>query len=338
MSAEESTGMNPKKKLEVEICAPLIHKLCDKYNKSHPNISEDDSNEIKLIIDIGAGLGYLSRILARKYGYKVIGLENREDVVSKSNKNNEKNIKFVKEGSFHSYCLNLTSETTCNDIEEIIKSEFGKIIPYIIIGLHCCGDLSVYIINLFFHQVDNNCKGFFFLGCCYNLLNNFPLSIKYKNISLNYHQKNIACQLLLNSSAITPEEKILSIKTLYYRSLFQIHLKSINHLAYQYPQNFKISKIKPEYTDSFLHYFKFCVNKLKIDCPSDDYINNLESQYKFKDFVIYYSLRNSLTDVFESIIIIDRIEYIKSVTNNVEYIPIFPINISPRNIAIMTTL
>lgn len=76
MSAEESTGMNPKKKLEVEICAPLIHKLCDKYNKSHPNISEDDSNEIKLIIDIGAGLGYLSRILARKYGYKVIGLEN----------------------------------------------------------------------------------------------------------------------------------------------------------------------------------------------------------------------------------------------------------------------
>lgn len=338
MSAEESTGMNPKKKLEVEICAPLIHKLCDKYNKSHPNISEDDSNEIKLIIDIGAGLGYLSRILARKYGYKVIGLENREDVVSKSNKNNEKNIKFVKEGSFHSYCLNLTSETTCNDIEEIIKSEFGKIIPYIIIGLHCCGDLSVYIINLFFHQVDNNCKGFFFLGWCYNLLNNFPLSIKYKNISLNYHQKNIACQLLLNSSAITPEEKILSIKTLYYRSLFQIHLKSINHLAYQYPQNFKISKIKPEYTDSFLHYFKFCVNKLKIDCPSDDYINNLESQYKFKDFVIYYSLRNSLTDVFESIIIIDRIEYIKSVTNNVEYIPIFPINISPRNIAIMTTL
>lgn len=167
-------------------------------------------------------------------------------------------------------------------------------------------------------------------------------------MTLNYHQKNVACQVLEPSIPLT--EKINSIKTLYYRSLFQIYLKEIDHDAWKNPQNYHISKIKPQYTENFNKYFHYCTNILNIKCPSDDNINKLEELNPFKQFAIFYSLRNSylfliikknlnintLTDVFESLIIEDRIEYLKSFSLSVKALPIFPVNKSPRNIVIIS--
>lgn len=99
LTSEEAKGMNPKKIIEVETCAPLIHSFCEEI-------------DVKLIIDIGAGFGYLSKTLARYYGYDVIGLENREAIVKSSEKK-------LPKGSFHSVCLNITEDTCIDDIENV---------------------------------------------------------------------------------------------------------------------------------------------------------------------------------------------------------------------------
>ncbi|KAI4473839.1 hypothetical protein M0802_015922 [Mischocyttarus mexicanus] len=58
-------GLNPKKQHEIIHLAQLIHKQCETLN-------------IKVIVDFGSGLGYVSQLLYYLYGYKVLGLDGNE--------------------------------------------------------------------------------------------------------------------------------------------------------------------------------------------------------------------------------------------------------------------
>nr|CAD7461234.1 unnamed protein product [Timema tahoe] len=62
-------GLTSKKQHEICRLGALIHHVCHKQ-------------EITRVLDIGAGLGYLGQMLHYYYGYKVLGLESRQDRVN----------------------------------------------------------------------------------------------------------------------------------------------------------------------------------------------------------------------------------------------------------------
>lgn len=66
---------------------------------------------------------------------------------------------------------NITKEMHSSELEDLLHFDSSKPfeIPYGIIGLHCCGDLSASMCRLF---VEEKChaKLLLFVGCCYNLL------------------------------------------------------------------------------------------------------------------------------------------------------------------------
>ncbi|CAD7076865.1 unnamed protein product [Hermetia illucens] len=165
-------GMSPKKSHEIIQLAKLIEeKLKDKVN---------------LLIDFGAGLGYLSEILFRKSSFNILGLEcDAERVVLARKRQKE-------------YYPESTSKVVYEEMN--IRPDSGEQIEFLskehfadtgqqdcgIIGLHACADLSITAINLFFES--KTIQGLVIMPCCYHKLElseeseagrifkNFPLS------------------------------------------------------------------------------------------------------------------------------------------------------------------
>ncbi|CAH1788871.1 unnamed protein product [Owenia fusiformis] len=78
-------GMNPKKIHEVSNMAAVIHEMCREHG-------------VKVVIDIGSGLGYLGQVLSATYGYRVIGFES---IASRSHGASKRNVKQSKQNKPH---------------------------------------------------------------------------------------------------------------------------------------------------------------------------------------------------------------------------------------------
>ncbi|XP_015189445.1 PREDICTED: methyltransferase-like protein 25 isoform X2 [Polistes dominula] len=148
--------LNPKKQHEIIHLAELIHAQCKTL-------------KIEVIVDFGSGLGYVSQLLYHLYGYKVLGLDGNEANITVA-RNRQMNIyptsvNHVK----YAYCkLSCHSIETIETIESLILSEFGKIDNLCFIGLHACGDLSVYVSKIFNHM--KNAQLLILISCCYHKL------------------------------------------------------------------------------------------------------------------------------------------------------------------------
>ncbi|CAH8535661.1 unnamed protein product [Schistosoma turkestanicum] len=165
---------------------PLISK-----ESMHNIVVKDCKSAIPLkIVDIGAGLGYLSNYL----GYRlilttdcdnhplitpqIISIECDLSLHSKALTNlSQYNSMFqvkslssiVKRILFHVESTNLQLLQT--RLQQFISSS-----NYLLIGLHCCGDLSLSIIELF--QQDCLAQCLLIIGCCYHkiTIEKFPTS------------------------------------------------------------------------------------------------------------------------------------------------------------------
>ncbi|PBC25399.1 hypothetical protein APICC_09447 [Apis cerana cerana] len=178
-------GLNLKKQHEIMHLAYLVHMQCTSQN-------------VKTIIDLGAGLGYICQLLYYLYGYKVLGLEK-----SQANVNNARSrqIKMYSDSlAYVKYnCCDLTYNSV-EIIETILNNEFQEKSDVCLIGLHACGDLSIHASKIFRDM--KIARIFILIPCCYHKLsisksirinassekqyfNNFPLSNCFKTIINN---------------------------------------------------------------------------------------------------------------------------------------------------------
>ncbi|KAL4293955.1 protein RRNAD1 isoform X2 [Arachis ipaensis] len=184
-------GMNVKKKHEVEILSAVVSTVAN-------NVRAD------AVIDVGAGQGYLSQVLAFQYQHPVIAIDACSHHGSVTDARAERIKKhyvsqMLKSGS-GMWSLNVPKTITCHvlsidtlktlveaslPVDDALQStsmgnqnkDQGKICwssnakrkpSTVLAGLHACGDLSVTMLKTFIECQD--VKAVVSLGCCYNLL------------------------------------------------------------------------------------------------------------------------------------------------------------------------
>lgn len=135
--------------------------------------------------------------MAAQYGYDVIGVETRKELVEKVNEKNKKQT------NFKMITYNITKEMQSRELESLLfpsaePSDYG------IIGLHCCGDLSPSMCRLFIES-QFHCKLLCFVGCCYNLLSTkedaiadqfgYPMNDDIPHIVMSHYCRNAIVQV-----------------------------------------------------------------------------------------------------------------------------------------------
>ncbi|XP_011641098.1 protein RRNAD1-like [Pogonomyrmex barbatus] len=123
-------------------------------------------HDIRTIIDLGAGLGYVCQMLHYLYSYQVLGLEKNKENISKA---------FIRQKKLYPDSLHkvkyILYDVTCDStdvIESILQQEFPDVTNVCLIGLHACGDLSTSASKIFCRM--NSAKLLVLISCCYHKL------------------------------------------------------------------------------------------------------------------------------------------------------------------------
>ncbi|XP_014667519.1 PREDICTED: uncharacterized protein LOC106809081 isoform X2 [Priapulus caudatus] len=188
LGTEEKRGMTPKKVHEVEWMSSLVADVCLK-------------TQCDVVVDIGAGLGYLSRVLSSIHGLRVICIES----------DGSRTLGAERRANRHSptskpQCI--TQQLTSDDIGGTVKrlrtvlqgalgcdrysrndarpSGDGHSGAVCMIGLHCCGDLTPTMLKVYAEMPE--IRALVCVSCCYHKMvdgtvisrMNFPMSTAAK--------------------------------------------------------------------------------------------------------------------------------------------------------------
>lgn len=124
----------------------------------------------KTVVDVGAGVGHLSRFLSYGYGLDLLCLECVETfgsaAVKLDGKLEEACVKLGIANITTPKHITLTLNPNTSNLVELLNSHgFSQITACGLVGLHTCGDLGPTLIRNF--AVDPGIKFILAIGCCY---------------------------------------------------------------------------------------------------------------------------------------------------------------------------
>ncbi|XP_043277424.1 methyltransferase-like protein 25 [Venturia canescens] len=316
---EKMNFMSDKKKHETEALAILVAHLAEK-------------NSISLVIDAGAGKGYLSTNISQKYGIPVLGIDSSENNIRGAihrqgmilKKNRKKNLD---NNALVHYSVQYIDEGT--DYNELIRLQFAErniSNNYILSGLHTCGQLAHTMIKQFLR---NPClKCICVVPCCYHLTEESLTS----GCNLSKNARMIAQQSVERSESKNSDDA--HPPSLFYRTLLQVLLQSLGI------PNAKIGRGAP--TKDFPTYAQWALEKVGVESekiPSIEALIKLYQTYSSLHwkFNIFHSMRIHLGSVVEAAIVLDRVVFIQAsnICSEVALIRLFDPLISPRCYAIV---
>ncbi|ERL94634.1 methyltransferase-like protein 25B [Dendroctonus ponderosae] len=320
-----------KKRHEIELMSRICYQAALKTNCFN-------------IVDVGSGLGHLSRLLAFKYGFNVCTFEANSVLVNLALELDNKIAKSLI--SKHIKYINVVKPLhSSRRIEETLSSEdflfavkkafannqnnfqFG------IVGLHPCGNLGSTLLRLY--SESSGAKFINIVSCCYMKLSldpashcGFPLSAfcKQTDYQLDYLSCETACHAIEN---YVDKIKITGYQHLKIHS-FRAALECL--LAKNNLRHSAVGNVKYETGLSFREYCRKATKKYDLTfCPSDleMYENLVDATWV--QVVKFYSLRLLLAPLVESIILYDRLFYLKETQSHCDIMPVFDSHISPRN-------
>uniref|UniRef100_A0A7E4UW20 Methyltranfer_dom domain-containing protein n=1 Tax=Panagrellus redivivus TaxID=6233 RepID=A0A7E4UW20_PANRE len=200
--------IKPKKEHEVSRIADVAGLLIDALPKA----------KINEIVDVGAGIGHLSRVLSLLLpNQKVSTIEGDAVLVDTAAKLDEKTAKSIEFLTRRKQIEPTSSGWNPLDRKAVYVKEEHEINEsrgsnMLLTGLHTCGDFSATILRHFCSNSD--AKVLLHFGCCYHKLNNgadklfkdvyedkplvecskgFPLSKAFGHMKLTYAAREVAC-------------------------------------------------------------------------------------------------------------------------------------------------
>ncbi|XP_016648767.1 PREDICTED: protein RRNAD1 isoform X2 [Prunus mume] len=212
-----STGMNWKKKHEVEVLSAVVDSIANSVGAN-------------AIIDVGSGQGYLAQVLSFHYQHAVVAIDACSHHGRVTDTRAEQIKKYyaaqMRKSVSGNRSLTVPKTVTCNvmsidmlkaladtplhnDNVSLLQSSCNadNRSSLVLAGLHACGDLSVTMLKTFMECKE--VKAVVSVGCCYNLLSEegfnhagsqcgFPMScgVKSAGISLGKSSRDLACQVL----------------------------------------------------------------------------------------------------------------------------------------------
>jgi hypothetical protein len=344
LSGKIATGMSPKKTHEVERMVAFVRQLCEEHGIRH-------------LVDVGAGLGYVSQAISSELGIDVIGLESVEMRCHAANQRQEK---LVKSGGSETvmkminFAVKDTEESErefCRILRQFCGSEDEGLNPVCLLGLHCCGDLTPLTIKLF-HKCCPPQSTLVCLGCCYHRMSGnsdgfcyFPLSASVKSVVYGKKKKDPNWKLSVFGLRLAAQETRsrwreqsalehdLHMKRVAYRAVVETALKS---------DSVRLRKVvKNDKCATFESYLMAALNHM---------ISNKEEYDKYKkmctiaysqfepDFLLvepFTALQTLLQPLLESLIITDQVTYLAEMGISATIVTMFEDFISPRNLAVV---
>lgn len=365
----------PRRPLEVALpsCPLLEHRKlkhmfmkCVKPKKSHEIrrmavicAQSCQQNSVDFVVDFGAGLGHLARILGYGFGINVCCFEMQADLNQQAvaidvklesmavKHINASELKHFKRPVHLTQRLNSTTKPT--EFIESIREAFqlpSTDFQFGIIGLHPCGDLGATLMRMFL-----NCKQAKFLnfvGCCYQKmsteetqpkvhLHGYPLSSMLRrqlktdaNCQLSYEAREIACHAveMYYDRLIAGQHEYLKIHSLRAAAerIIVHHFPDLRHSA--------LRNVKYTPGMIFNDYFQKAVEGTRFAKLNSTNFNNKQIEIDllhWKRIVCFYTLRLMFAPHVESIILYDRVLFLLESGCQVNIEPIFDPRISPRN-------
>ncbi|XP_034194968.1 methyltransferase-like protein 25B isoform X3 [Osmia lignaria lignaria] len=355
-------GLSCKKQHEIMNLAHLIHMQCTSQN-------------IKVIVDLGAGLGYICQLLHNLYGYKVLGLEKNQAIINNAQ---DRQAKMYPNSLAHVRysCCNLTC-ASAETIETILYNEFEEKSDVCLIGLHACGDLSIDAIKIFYKM--QVARIFIMVSCCYHKLsisismqtdslikkqyfNNFPLSNCLKTVINNsdFDTGFFLRQPFLRLACQEPADRWcnMSVKT-HNEHSFYVLARAVLQL-YAAENGFSLMKQTQKGTRksqclNFESYVKDSLNRyilqpskgrkeqgnIDVQSTPDIHEKNIVKLWKshcdkLKIVEIYSGLQLMLQAAAESFILQDRLCWMEEQGLKATIIPVMNKHLSPRSYAIVS--
>ncbi|XP_062135065.1 probable methyltransferase-like protein 25 [Drosophila sulfurigaster albostrigata] len=260
----------------------------------------------------------------------------------------------VSHSSMENYKTTAQFITTDINLDDLVTQHFDQHSNGICLtGLHTCGNLATTCLQVFHAQ--NSCRILCNIGCCYHLLREryshqeffgnkvvmeqqteygFPLSryLQQKQLRLGRNARMLAAQSIERTLAA----KELPNITLYYRALLEL---LVCRHAPQLKNELQVGKVRK--FGSFSEYVQKCAKKL--NAPWLAAVEEAELQALLKAheqdrqyLELFYLIRMSFAPILESVILLDRLLYLKELGYEHSYlIDLFDAVISPRHYAIV---
>lgn len=314
-------GVKKKKKHEIQIIVPVLKKL-------------KDQNRFEYVVDIGGGVGHLSRVLSHYHSIPSISIDrnagfqkNGEERLKKYRKiNGSKDVTFIN--------INFGNDNDEKKLKEIFTPNSFSL------GLHTCGPLANILIQ---KSIDHKTSGLLNFGCCYHTLNpnkDFPLSIFYRESNLPSFTLYSLTLATRSHGQMPRDDYNTKERVKYYR--YALHLFLIKHFNKKTFIEVGECNIKT-YWGPFSDYIKTKLDYLKIKHNfSDDDFNNfyidLDIQKELRKMWLCNIIRWQLGRVLEIYLLIDRCLYLEEKGYDVLIDEYFKEALSPRNIGILALL
>lgn len=358
-------GTKPSKKLhEIKLMSYAVDQL------------HQDNHSQPVVVDVGSGVGYLCHELSINYKYNTLGIEQRQHNIDRSciRYNNLQSHGQYKHntvcGQYKSYCTYVDNHT---DIDTIVQRQYNHSLPYTLVGLHCCGDLTSTLIDKFVHS--NNVQNLAVVSCCYHRITdtanntctqhssnqcNHTSSTPCHGFPLSRHVQHAKYRLTQTSKSFLwkpgncANDTIYRNKLLVIRCLFEyllyIHYK---HIYLMHPDDRSIGSTQ-QYIDSlqntgdndlcdiFIQYTIYVLHKLQKQYPSIIVLSESQlhefyahNQYKLSYMHWLFWFQSMITQLIEGLIVCDRLQYIHEHNIDGTIISIFDSLISNRNLLIV---
>ncbi|MBP9682963.1 MAG: methyltransferase [Bacteriovorax sp.] len=311
-------GVKEKKRHEIQKIVPKIKEMKDKTS-------------FEYVVDIGGGVGHLSRVLSHYHSIPSVSLD-RDLAFQKIGI--ERLSKYRKiDGAQDVQFINLTFGEA--DQENILKDIFKT--NSFSLGLHTCGSLANTLIQ---KTLQFQTTGLLSFGCCYYRLNpttDFPLSAFYINNSfpkLNLFALTLATR---SHAPMSREDYNTKERVKYYR--YALHLFLLKHFHNKYFTDVGECPIRV-YWGPFSFYMREKLERLKIEHDfSDDDFNEFYAdpklQAELKKMYLANIIRWQLGRVLEVYLLLDRVCFLEEQSYQVKIEQYFNEELSPRNIGIL---
>uniref|UniRef100_A0A1A9VP14 Methyltranfer_dom domain-containing protein n=1 Tax=Glossina austeni TaxID=7395 RepID=A0A1A9VP14_GLOAU len=330
-------GVKRKKRHELEFMASTCVEMCQ-------NVAVD------FIVDFGAGVGHLARVLGFGCGIKVCCIEMQDQLNKQAEEIDKKMMALIKKylppkqaktcqtPTHVNLCITPTTapETFLQIIQKSLKLKKDDY-KFGIVGLHSCGDLAAILIQMFLHC--EQAKFINVVGCCYMKLSakapanktaqGYPLSqyLSQHSLSfLSYEAREISCH------AIEMYKQRLAGNNYDYLKIHSFRAAAERIIAKHYPE-LRHSGLKSIKHSENIQFEEAVAGLPLATIRAENLLTAITQSdlSRWRQIVIYYTLRLFFGPLIESIILYDRILFLIENGCIVDIKAVFEATISPRN-------
>lgn len=311
-------GVKKKKRHEIQKIVPVLKKV-------------RDDKKFDYVVDIGGGVGHLSRVLSHYHSIPSISIDQNTEFqeIGKERLKKYRKIEGAKDVTF----MNLTfgSDENKTDLKKVFHEHSLSL------GLHTCGALANTLIQT---TIDYQTMGLLSFGCCYHRLIpgvEFPMSTYYKEKKLpvlNLYGLSLATRSHAEMSLDTYKTKE-RVKN--YR--YALHLFLMRHYDNKYFTEVGECHLST-YWKPFHIYISEKLKELRLEHNfTDEYFDNFfespEIQKELKVMFICNIIRWQLGRALEIYLQVDRCIYLEENGFEVRLEQYFQESLSPRNLGIL---